>query len=319
MMKGKVANSICAFIICAVCFMFPAGAYAFVFDKIIAVVNDDVVTASSINRLIKPLYEQYRNIYSGEELNKKLLAAQRDALDVMIDNKLLYQEALKYKVEVDKEEIDRKTNEVKARFSSEQEFIDALESDGITVEQYRQDIREQIMIMKVVGYFVTSRVVVTPVDVKNYYEEHKDQFFVKEMVKFDLITVKDSGEMPALEKTNEIVGFLEKGDTLSEVKNRFKDDKFVNIKEDMGFYGRGQLLKDIEENAFSLQVGEFSGPFVIEDEFYVVMLTDRITEGTTPLSEVFQSIENKLTYDKVRDKKAEFIKELRDKAYISYK
>lgn len=301
------------------CLVFPVGARAFVFDKIIAIVNDDVITSSDINRLIKPLYEQYKNIYSGEELNKKLMSAQKEALDVMIDNKLLYQEALKYKVEVDKEEIDRKINEVKARFSSEDEFIQALEGDGITVEKYRQEIKEQVMIMKVVGYFVTSRVVVAPTDVEKYYNEHKENFFVKEMVKFDLIVVKDSEENPALDKANKIIELLENNAAIPEIKDNFKSDNLVSVKEDMGFYGRGQLLKDIEENAFSLQVGEFSKPFVIEDEFYVVILTDRITEGIAPLSEVFQSIENKLTYDKVKDKKAEFIKELREKAYIAYK
>ncbi|MCK9555458.1 SurA N-terminal domain-containing protein [bacterium] len=319
MTSSRILNFICIFIIGITCLVFPADVPAFVFDKIIAIINDDVITSSDINRLIKPLYEQYKNIYSGEELNKKLLSAQKEALDIMIDNKLLYQEAVKYKVEIDKEEIDRKINEVKARFGSEDEFIQALESDGITVEKYRQEIKEQMMIMRLVGYFVTSRVVVAPIDVEKYYNEHKEDFFVKEMVKFDLITVKDSEENPALDKANKIFSLLESDAALSEIKGNFKDDDFVSVKEDMGFYGRDQLLKEIEENAFSLQIGEFSRPFVIENEFYVVILTDRITEGTASLSDVFQSIENKLTYDKVRDKKAEFIKELREKAYICYK
>jgi len=295
-------------------------AYCFIYDRIAAVVNDEVIISSDINKLLNPIYEQYTRTYSGEALKEKMLEARREALDVLIENELFYQEAQKYKIEVDKSEIDMRINEIKARFSSEQDFLSALENDNMTVEKYRQNIREQIMIKRLIGYFVTSRVVVTPDEVEEYYNHHLAEFHRTEQVKFDLITLKDvPGEKPAMEKAEEIIKLLEDKKTSSEIEEYFKEDEYLHVKENMGFYSKGRLLSEIEESAFALEIGQYSSPFAIGDEIYVVVLTDKIIEGVMPLREVYSAIENKMIFDAVKIKKVEFVDDLKEKAYISYK
>ena len=295
-------------------------AYCFIYDRIAAVVNDEVIISSDINKLLNPIYEQYARTYSGEKLKGKMLEARREALDVLIENELFYQEAQKYKIEVDESEIDMRINEIKARFSSEQDFLSALKNDNMTVEKYRQNIRQQVMIKRLIGYFITSRVVVTPDEVEEYYNHHLAEFHKVEQVKFDLITLKDvPGEKPAMEKAEEIVKLLEDKKTSSEIEEYFKEDEYLHVKENMGFYSKGHLLSEIEESAFALEIGQYSSPFAIGDEIYVVVLTDKIIEGVMPLREVYSAIENKMIFDAVKIKKVEFVDDLKEKAYISYK
>ena len=176
------------------------------------------------------------------------------------------------------------------------------------------------MIKRLIGYFITSRVVVTPDEVEEYYNHHLAEFHRIEQVKFDLITLKDvPGEKPAMEKAGEIIKLLEDKKTSSEIEEYFKEDEYLHVKENMGFYSKGHLLSEIEDNAFALEIGQYSSPFAIGDEIYVVVLTDKIIEGVMPLREVYSAIENKMIFDAVKIKKIEFVDELKEKAYISYK
>ena len=122
-----------------------------------------------------------------------------------------------------------------------------------------------------------------------------------------------------MEKAGEIIKLLEDKKTSSEIEEYFKEDEYLHVKENMGFYSKGHLLSEIEDNAFALEIGQYSSPFAIGDEIYVVVLTDKIIEGVMPLREVYSAIENKMIFDAVKIKKVEFVDELKEKAYISYK
>ena len=95
-------------------------------DRVVAVVNDDVITQSEMDGLLRPLYEQYMREYSGATVMKMLGDAQDKILSQLIEDKLVYQEAVKKKIEVSENDIDKEMNYFKQRFGSSVELEKAL-------------------------------------------------------------------------------------------------------------------------------------------------------------------------------------------------
>ena len=90
--------------------------------KIVVVVNDEIITQGEVNRLLYPVYLQYREMYGDQELNEKLNEARREIVEKLVNDKLLLSEARRKKVEVADEEVEAKLDEVRRRFRSEKEF-----------------------------------------------------------------------------------------------------------------------------------------------------------------------------------------------------
>ena len=87
-------------------------------DKIIAYVNDDIVTESDVDFIISPLYAKYRSTLSKEEFDEKIQKAREDAFHQLIDRKLVLQEALKQNIKVDEEVVEKRMDELKGKFGS---------------------------------------------------------------------------------------------------------------------------------------------------------------------------------------------------------
>ena len=87
--------------------IFPALAKQELLDRVVAVVNDDVITQSEVDGLLRPLYEQYMRDYSGETMTKMLAEAQGKILSQLIEDRLAYHEALNKKIEVSERDIER--------------------------------------------------------------------------------------------------------------------------------------------------------------------------------------------------------------------
>jgi peptidyl-prolyl cis-trans isomerase SurA len=147
-------------------------------DRIVAVVNNDIISLQELNRITKPYVERIKeNRYSNEKEQKMLFEIRRKILDQLIDEKLTDQELKRHNITVSTKEIDRTIERIKETASiTDEELRTELASQGLTMEEYRVRTKEHLLRRKLINREVRSKIVITQEDIKAYYDSHKDAY-----------------------------------------------------------------------------------------------------------------------------------------------
>jgi len=146
-------------------------AFAYVLDKVDAVVNDHVITMSDVDSAVQ--VEKTDASAAGKDES----ALRKAALDSLINRELLLDEARKFNlVQVTQEEVEQAFKKVKSRYPDEKSFEEALQREGINDDGLKDNLRDQILVIKYVDRRIRAFVLVTPDEEKSYYDEHKKDF-----------------------------------------------------------------------------------------------------------------------------------------------
>jgi parvulin-like peptidyl-prolyl isomerase len=163
-------------ILAALLLLLPSVSQAFQVDRVEAVVNGKVITRSEVERALE--VEALRQGVNTEEAVEKLRG---EVLNTLIDRTLLLGEARRFNiVSVSEEEVEKALETVKKKFGTEDEFQNALKEDDMTVEELKDDLRDQILAAKYVDRRVKFFIRVTLDEQKNYYLQNRDKFAGKE-------------------------------------------------------------------------------------------------------------------------------------------
>ena len=304
--------------------LFPACLKAEIVDGIVAVVNNEVVTQAELNAILLPLYTQYKSTYSDEELLKKIDEAKKNILYKLIEDKLILQEAHKIGMPATDEEVAERLEQIKSQFSSSQEFKSALASQGLTVVDLKEKYREQIMIKKMVNREVRSRVSVTPIEIALFYEKNKDDFNLPAQVKVMTIVIRKSeadleSNTDSLKKIRMIELKMAEGEDFTKLAREYSQDPSAVDGGDMGYIGKGQMMKKIDEVIFSLQPGEISETIETPVGYHVFKIVEVKEAGAESFDEARMQIENYLFQEKAKERFDEWMTNLKENAYISVK
>jgi len=300
----------------------PAGYCQSSTNKVVAVVNDEVITQQDVEQLKAILYAQYVQEYKGDELLKKMEELDKTLLKQMIDDRLILSRAKELKVRVTDEEVDERLRTIKNNFPSEKEFYQTLETQGITVANLKDRYRDQIMMKKVVELEVRSKVGVLPSEITKYYEEHREDFKVGDKYKVRQIFVKASDDVGfelARVEIETIYNRLKQGEDFLELAREYSQEQDKEQAGDMGYIGRGEMLPELEKVIFSLQPGEFTMPVKTNIGYHIFRVEDIKHLGYLSLEDVKGDIEKLLYQKKLKEKVEEWLNDLRSKAYISIK
>lgn len=304
--------------------LFPACLKAEIVDGIVAVVNNEVVTQAELNAILLPLYTQYKSTYSDEELLMKIDEAKKNILYQLIEDKLILQEAHKIGMPATDEEVAERLEQIKSQFSSSQEFKSALASQGLTVVDLKEKYREQIMIKKMVNREVRSRVSVTPIEIALFYEKNEDDFNLPAQVKVMTIMIRKSEADPesntdSLKKIKMIELKIAEGEDFAKLAREYSQDPSAVDGGDMGYIGKGQMMKKIDEVIFSLQPGEISETIETPVGYHVFKIVEVKEAGAESFDEARMQIENYLFQEKAKERFDEWMTNLKENAYISVK
>jgi len=226
-----------------------------VVDQIIAEVNGEIITYSEIKRILDPIYVQYSKVYGGDELVSRIRQAREETLDQLIENKLILQEANSLGLEMTGNVVDEKIAEIKSRFKNEEDLLKVLKAEGTSYERFTDQVREQLLIKAFISKEVTSKVVVSPKEIEAYYASHEKSFSDKEKVHLYHIMIRKDPKNGLLSKETaaQIITTLELEDeSFEELARNYSEGPSADKGGDLGFVYRGQLIKTLEEPAFSL-------------------------------------------------------------------
>ena len=302
---------------------YTALAWSAVVDKIVVVVNSEIITQREVDVILGPVYGQYRNIYKGEELIGKLEDIREKILKQLIEDRLILSEAKKQNITVEEKDIDAKINEIKGQVGSERELEAMLNEQNITLNELRARYKEKILIRKLIDQRVGAKIIITPLEVKNYYSEHKDDFLQPEEVKLRSILIKpkkeSGGEAGALELIRDIMKRLKEGCDFEGLAKEYSGSPGASEGGVMGYIKKGDLMPQIEEIVFNLKEGQISGIIQSPLGYHIFKVDEKKVRRTKELPEVRQNIEEFLYREKVNQRLKSWIDSLAKSAYIEFK
>ncbi len=303
----------CIIVIGIVC-CFISSVFA-VDDAIVAVVNDEVITLNDLRDYVHSVYVGLLAEHaSKDKIEKVMQSLKTKALDNLIKDKLILSEANRLGIKVRPELVDKRLEQVKAKYGSEQEFMDALIRNGATISDLRKKIIEQYKIQFVIDREVRSKIYISPKEVTDYYEKHKDEFRRKERVNLQSIFISFGNDKKAARaKAEEALRELKAGADFLDVVEKYSDAPSVGIVE------KGQLLPEVEDIVFNLKENKISPIIEVKTGFFIFNLKGRIPARVASLREVKDNISSILYKQKFKKRLDEWIDRLKKNAYIDIK
>jgi parvulin-like peptidyl-prolyl isomerase len=296
--------------------------YAEVVDKILVIVNDEIITRGDLDRLLLPVYVQYKSRYSDRELKEKIDEVRRNLLKRLIEDKLLLVEARKREIEVASGEVEERIREVRVRFSTEEEFEAALAQENMLKSDLKEKFKEKIMIEKFVASETQAKISVSPNELFNYYKTHTSEFVEPPKVKLRAILIrikKGRSQTKALKLAQKILYRLEQGGDFSLLAEEYSEGPYADSKGDMGWVEEGQLMDRINDLIFQMDAGDISGILKTDLGFHIFKVEGKRQSRTKGFAEEKRRIEDLLYGKKRQDALRQLIEELRENAYIAFR
>ncbi len=300
--------------------LFSPGVYASeVVERIVAVVNDEIITDQDLNLVLAPVAAQYRTIYTGGELDARMKTARQEFLNKLIEEKLILSEAKRKQVILKDAEVDEMMTEVRTKFPTRELFLKALEDQGITEKKLWNRFRDQIMTQKYVNYEVRSKVSVSPGEISEYYKTHEQEFVQGQRVKLQQILVREGARSDEEAKAfaESLVDQLRAGKTFEELAIAYSEGTEATEGGAMGWVEKGQLLGEIDDKIFELAEGGTTEPIKSALGYHIFKVTEKQEAAAKPLSDVRNEIHDAIFKEKSKKRLDTFIGNLRKNAYIS--
>jgi peptidyl-prolyl cis-trans isomerase C len=249
-------------------------------------------------------------------------AIQADVLERLIDSELLFQESQNKGFKVDEEKLDEQIASVRNQFTTEEEFQSALVEMNYTESSFRGDIEQRMAVQNFVESEIAQNVIVSEEESRQYYDDHPEYFSQPEQIRAShiLIVVGDwsepSQKEEALRKINEIQKKLDAGEDFGALAREFSEGPSSAQSGDLGFFGRGRMVKPFEDAVFVLQPGEMSNVVETTYGFHLILCTDRREEVKIPYKYMKERIDNYLKQTKVVDAVEVLLERMRADAEI---
>ena len=296
-----------------------------VVDRVVAVVNQEIITLSEVEKWIDPLRQE---IVTEDRLEKRerTETLYRQVLERLIEEKLIDQEVKKSGVKIPSKEIDAALEEIKRRnAATEEDFQKALAIEGLTLETYKKQIEKGLQRQKVISWSVKVESKPEEKDLREFYQKNVDRYRMNETYRAShILFIIPKGAIPEeipeiRKKAQSVLDKIKRGADFGEMALLYSQDASAKNGGDLGYFKKGELFPAFEKEALRLKVGEVSGLLRTEFGFHIIKLLDRKGMEPLPFEEVKDKV--KADYHQAEIEKAfrQFLTTLKEKAVIEIK
>jgi peptidyl-prolyl cis-trans isomerase SurA len=289
-------------------------------DRIVAVVNADIVTLYDLNRAFKPFEANIKALqYPPEKERQTLFQVRRDVLNQLIDSELADQQVKRYQISVNQKEIDAAIERLKtARSFTDEQLREGLAAQGLTMEEYRKEIESQILRTKLVNREVKSKIVITREDIKAYYEKHREKYAGDRKYYLWNIFIKTSeyDKADAMKDMRGIEAKLKQGASFEALVKQLNESSSPAKGTDLGLYRREELSAQLQKVVENLKAGEYSQVLETNFGYQIIYVQDIKETPSKPLEKLEADIKQILYNEYVDNRYQEWLEELRARSYI---
>jgi peptidyl-prolyl cis-trans isomerase C len=246
----------------------------------------------------------------------------REALEQLIEQELLWQEAQRKGATVPREEAEAALAHLRARFSSDAQYERRLERAGFTPATYAEYVRRLLSIERLVERHVAHGLTVTDEEVHAFYEAERERFALPEEVHLRQILLEVAAGAPAAQRAGararaeRLLVEACRTEDFAALARKHSDDPSAPSGGDLGFVARGHLAAPLEAAAFALSAGALSGVVESGQGFHLLKCEARRGGGRTPEADATPAIRKTLLAAKVKKAVAERVEALRAEARI---
>ena len=320
----KHLRVVCIFLVVSV--LMTLTSYAAVIDRIVAIVNEDVITLSELNKNVNSYMKRIETSAPEEQWGAIEKQVRPMVLNELIDQRLISQEAKKRGMMATDREIDGTIqNIVTQRKISLEKLQDEIVQLGGTFDEYREEVRAHLTKRNFMMGEIKSKITVSKEDIGAYYREHRKDYEGKEAarIKQILIVFPRNADSQTKEKlrahAEDILQKLKQGVSFSVLAAEVSQGPAAKTGGDLGFVEKGLMLPEVDTVAFTLKIGEISDVVESPVGFHIIQVVDKRGEGIKPMESVKEEIMGKIGNEKVEKKFEEWLNEQRKKAHIEVK
>jgi peptidyl-prolyl cis-trans isomerase SurA len=317
-------NRLHRFLALAVFLLFAATtpSWGEIVDRVIAVVNDDVITQYELESTVEFVLKRFGPDVRPEDRQRMAAEARKVLLGRMIDDLLLRQEAKRLGIAVRDDELNNTIQEnLKRRKMSMEDLQQALVKEGNSYEKYREATRNDMIKTRTMQREIRPRISVTNEEIGLFYQEHRDEYEGKLRVRLLMIAlpVPEGGDAAVKEeqrvKAQTILKRIRGGEPFEALANELTSGP-ARTGGDIGYVEKGSLNPAIEEVAFGLKPGETSDVIETPQGLYIIRALDRRGGGSLSAKATREDVEERIYREKMEKKYAEWVVERRQKAHI---
>ena len=324
----------------------PVLAAGQVVEEIVTRVNNQIITLSEFQRSKDQLRD---DVKQQDPANADKLYAERekDILRDLIDQQLLLAKAKDLDITGDTElikQLDQMRKDMK--LDTMEELEKAATAQGISYEDFKQNMRNQIITRKVIGEEVGAHLSITKEEEQQFYDEHKNEMEQPESIKLSEILVapkkpatsaaavgensaanppasdaaKQADEAAALAaaeaKANDLLKQIRAGASFEDLAKKDSDGPSAAQGGDLGVFKRGTLAKELEDKTFAMKAGEVTDVIRTKQGYVILKVTSHQMAGIPPLKDIEPRIQDALYYQKLQPALRAYLTKLREEAYI---
>ena len=305
--------------ILAAAFAAPQLQAAHVVERIIARVNNEIITQRQYEREKAKLREQLAQEYSGPELDAKFKEESKDLLRDLIDQALMVQKAKDLDINVETDLIKRLDDIRKqSNLANLDDLQKEVEKQGMIWEDFKEQIRRQILMREVIGREVGSRIIVARDETLQYYNAHKSEFQSPGMIHLAEILISTEKNKPeeAEKRAKAALAEVKAGQRFAEVVKKYSDGPNTDQGGDIGYLKAGTVASAIADAVSKLEVNDNTDLIQTKNGYLILKLLERFSPGIPKFEEVEQRVNEAVYNQRMQPKLREFLAQLRKDSYF---
>jgi len=321
-------------------------------EEIVARVNNQIITRSEYQRSKDQLRDEIKQ-QNPPDPDKVYAEREKDVLRDLIDQQLLIEKGKELGISGDTELIKR---EDQMRKDMKLDSIEALEKEaqkqGISWEDFQQNMRNQIITQRVIGEEVGGHLSITKEEEQKFYDEHKSEMEQPEAIRLSEILVApktatpaapaaangnpnspppaqpqdeaakqaaDAAALSAAEaKANDLLKQIRAGAAFEDIAKKYSDGPSAADGGALGIFKRGQLAKELEDKTFAMKAGDVTDVIRTKQGYVILKVVEHQQAGIPPMKDVLPKIQDALYYEKLQPALRAYLTKLREEAYIKY-
>ncbi len=293
-----------------------------VLEQIVARVNNQIITQTDVEVARLRLRRELTDQFSGAELEEKFKEAEANLLRDLIDQQLLVQRGEDLGLSVEPEVIRYLDNlRQQLNLASMEDLERAITQRGMSFEDYRQDVRNQILTRMVMQREVAGKVMLDEQVVRDYYLQHREEMARPEQVHLREILVSTEGAsgeaLTAREdRVREGLEKIRKGDPFEDVAKAYSDSPTAAEGGDLGYFEPDKLAASIRDVVMKLRAGGVTDPLRTAEGFLILQLVEHYAAGIPAFEVVENEIRQKLYFDQVQPALREYLSQMRRENYV---
>jgi peptidyl-prolyl cis-trans isomerase SurA len=284
----------------------PAAVQGNLVNRVVATIDGAPVT----------LYELGQFRQRAARVQQLSMADEASLLDALITDLVIQKEVRDQGITIQDEDVNRYIEGIRIRNNlTEEQLHTAVAQQGITWEDYRKQVREDLQKVQLINREVRGKVSITPEDVQRYYEAHRDEYSTPAAITISHIVLRTPDNATAeqidalMSHARALYKRLKEGADFAELAREYSEDAAAADGGGLGTFKKGEMLEEFERVVEKLKPGQFSEPIRTRVGIHIVRLDERIGSGYQPLEKLADEIREQLYSKAMEERYERFLRE----------